>query len=143
MEHRIVRIAARKTIYKEQVSQAYSSILRALCLCRRRRRRRCLQWYREPALIHTFWHSCFVLTASGTAAAQAAAIAAAEVHGTGRKKGAERVHESRWKVAADAAANASRYGEARRGAARDLVAERERGFLWDHACRCMCVRKRR
>ena len=48
---------------------------------------------------------------TGTAAAQAAAIAASEIHGTGRKKGKEKVHESRWKVAADAAANASKHGE--------------------------------
>lgn len=46
----------------------------------------------------------------GTAAAQAAAIAASEIHGTGRKKGKEKVHESRWKVAADAAANATKHG---------------------------------
>lgn len=48
---------------------------------------------------------------TGTAAAQAARIAASEVHGTGRKKGKEKVHENRWKVAADAAANASKHGE--------------------------------
>ncbi|CAN0114859.1 unnamed protein product, partial [Ectocarpus sp. 4 AP-2014] len=46
----------------------------------------------------------------GTAAAQAARIAASEIHGTGRKKGKEKVHENRWKVAADAAANASKHG---------------------------------
>ncbi|CAM9996430.1 unnamed protein product, partial [Ectocarpus sp. 13 AM-2016] len=32
-----------------------------------------------------------------------ARIAASEIHGTGRKKGKEKVHENRWKVAADAA----------------------------------------
>ncbi|CAM9579055.1 unnamed protein product [Scytosiphon promiscuus] len=46
----------------------------------------------------------------GTAAAQAARIAASEIHGTGKKKGKEKVHENRWKVAADAAANASKHG---------------------------------
>lgn len=50
------------------------------------------------------------MSAAGTAAAQAARIAASEVHGTGRKKGKEKVHENRWKVAADAAANASKHG---------------------------------
>lgn len=52
-----------------------------------------------------------IVTPEGTAAAQAAAIAASEVHGTGRKKGKEKVHENRWKVAADAAANASKHGQ--------------------------------
>ncbi|CAN0188837.1 unnamed protein product, partial [Discosporangium mesarthrocarpum] len=49
----------------------------------------------------------------GSAAAQAAALAAAEVHGTGRKKGKERVHEERWKKAADAAATATKQGAGR------------------------------
>ncbi|CAN0119983.1 unnamed protein product, partial [Ascophyllum nodosum] len=56
----------------------------------------------------------------GSAAAEAAAIAASEVHGSGRKKGREKVHENRWKVAADAAANASRHGGGGGGSARTL-----------------------
>ena len=66
-------------------------------------------YHAKPCAIMTYH---IVLSwATGTAAAQAAAIAASEIHGTGRKKGKEKVHENRWKVAADAAANASKHGQ--------------------------------
>lgn len=67
------------------------------------------RWRLSPLRVLTVL--LFLLVLVGTAAAQAARIAASEIHGTGRKKGKEKVHENRWKVAADAAANASKHGE--------------------------------